>query len=77
VTLDIGGQAAGSVSAVMNTAGNLAGAFATTLMGYVATFYGWTSALFILAGLAGLGAILFAGVDASHKLIPSSTATPI
>lgn len=68
VTLDIGGEFAGSVSATMNTAGNLAGAFATTLTGYLVTAYGWDLAFFVLAGLAACGALLFLRIDASRSL---------
>lgn len=74
VTLDIGGQFAGTVSAVMNTAGNLAGAIAITLTGYLVTAYGWNLMFFILAGLAALAAVLFLGIDASRKLIPDDPA---
>jgi len=71
VTLDIGDEFAGSVSALMNTGGNLAGAFATTLTGYVVTLYGWTFAFYILAGLSAVAAVLFLSIDASRKLVPS------
>ena len=71
VTLDIGDEFAGSVSALMNTGGNLAGAFATTLTGYVVTLYGWTFAFYILAALSAVAAVLFLSIDASRKLVPS------
>jgi sugar phosphate permease len=74
VTLDIGGQYAGSVSALMNTAGNLAGASAAVITGYMVTAYGWNSIYFLMAGLAGLAAILFLFIDASRKLVPQETA---
>ena len=72
VTLDIGGEFAGSVSALMNTGGNLAGAFATTLTGYLVTIYGWDAAFFVLAALAALAAVLFLRIDASRPLVPSN-----
>jgi sugar phosphate permease len=68
VTLDIGGEFAGSVSAAMNTGGNLAGAFATTLTGYMVKYYGWDAAFFVLAGVAALAAVLFLRIDASKPL---------
>lgn len=71
VTLDIGDEFAGSVSALMNTGGNLAGAFATTLTGYVVTLYGWTFAFYILAVLSAVAAVLFLSIDAARKLVPS------
>jgi MFS family permease len=41
VTIDIGGEAAGSVSALMNTFGNTGGATASVLTGYLVKFSGW------------------------------------
>lgn len=68
VTLDIGGEYAGSVSAIMNTCGNIAGASAAVLTGYVVTAYGWTPAFMVLGGLSLLAAILFIWIDASKKI---------
>lgn len=68
VTLDIGGEYAGSVSAIMNTFGNIAGASAATLTGYVVTAYGWEAAFMVLAVLAFVAAILFIWIDASRKI---------
>lgn len=68
VTLDIGGEYAGSVSAIMNTCGNIAGASAAVLTGYVVTAYGWTTAFMVLAGLSFLAAVLFIWIDASRKI---------
>lgn len=68
VTLDIGGEYAGSVSAVMNTFGNIAGASAATLTGYIVTAHGWTSAFMVLAVLSFVAAILFIWIDASRKI---------
>jgi MFS transporter, ACS family, glucarate transporter len=68
VTLDIGGQYAGSVSAVMNTLGNLGAALAAALTGYIVTISGWDTAFFVLAGLAVLAAMLFTRIDASQRV---------
>lgn len=68
VTLDIGGEYAGSVSAIMNTCGNIAGASAAVLTGYIVTAYGWTPAFVVLAGLSLLAGILFIWIDASKKI---------
>jgi sugar phosphate permease len=68
VTLDIGGQYAGSVSAVMNTLGNLGAALAAALTGYIVTIRGWDTAFFVLAGLAMLAAALFTRIDASQRV---------
>lgn len=68
VTLDIGGEYAGSVSAVMNTLGNLGAALAAALTGYIVTLSGWNAAFLVLAGLAVLAAALFTRIDASQRV---------
>jgi sugar phosphate permease len=74
VTLDVGGAFAGSVSAVMNTFGNLGGAFASALTGYLVTAYGWHAPFLVLAAIAGLGGVLFLWLDAARPLAPSGAA---
>ena len=69
VTIDIGGEAAGSVSALMNTFGNIGGATASVLTGYLVMFYGWNLPFFIVSGLCLLAAVLFIRIDASKPLI--------
>ncbi|RVT43960.1 MFS transporter [Sphingobium algorifonticola] len=69
IPLDIGGEYAGSVSAVMNTFGNLAGAIAAVATGYIVAQSGWESAFFVISGLAMVGALLSLKVDASRKLL--------
>jgi MFS family permease len=68
VTLDIGGEYAGSVSAVMNTLGNLGAAIAAALTGYIVTLRGWDAAFLVLAGLSVLAAGLFTRIDASQRV---------
>lgn len=68
VTLDIGGNYAGSVSAVMNTCGNIGGAIASFATGYIVTYAGWNPAFFVLAALSLIAAVLFLGIDASRPL---------
>jgi sugar phosphate permease len=68
VTLDIGGEYAGSVSAVMNTWGNVGAALSAALTGYIATISGWDAAFFVLAGFSLAGAALFTKIDASRPL---------
>jgi MFS transporter, ACS family, glucarate transporter len=68
VTLDIGGEYAGSVSAVMNTLGNLGAAIAAALTGYIVTLSGWDTAFFVLAGFSLLAAVLFTRIDASQRV---------
>lgn len=68
ITLDIGGNYAGSVSAVMNTLGNIGAAAAAALTGYIVANSGWRAAFLVLAGLAVLAAILSWQIDASRRL---------
>lgn len=68
VTLDIGGSFAGSVSAVMNTFGNIGGAIASVATGYIVASSGWTPAFLVVAGLCLLAAILYLRIDASRPL---------
>lgn len=75
VTLDIGGEYAGSVSAVMNTCGNLGGALAGVLTGYIVTSYGWSVAFHVLSALSVGAALLFLWLDASKKLYCESAPT--
>lgn len=68
VTLDIGGEYAGSVSAVMNTLGNSGAAVAAAVTGYIVTMSGWFSAFAVLSALCLIAAALFLKIDASRKL---------
>ena len=68
VPLDIGGDFAGSVSAVMNTFGNIGGAISSTALGFVVNAYGWNVPFYVGAIFCALGAILYLGIDASKHI---------
>jgi MFS transporter, ACS family, glucarate transporter len=68
VTLDIGGEFAGSVAALMNTFGNTGGAIASAATAYIVSSYGWNAAFFVVAFLSAVAAILFFGIDASKPI---------
>ncbi|MGK6319483.1 MFS transporter [Sphingomonas sp. DT-204] len=68
VTLDIGGEYAGSVSAVMNTLGNIGAAIAAAVTGYIVSMSGWFAAFAVLSVLCLTAALLFLRIDASRKL---------
>jgi sugar phosphate permease len=59
ISLDIGGDYSGSVSAVMNTLGNCGGALSAVFIGYQATKFGWNSP-FLTASAMCIVAALFA-----------------
>lgn len=68
VTLDIGGNYAGPVSAVMNTVGNIGGAIASVATCYIVTRSGWIPAFMVLSVLSLVAALLFLRIDASNRL---------
>jgi sugar phosphate permease len=71
IPLDAGGDFAGSVSAVMNTFGNLGGAISTVALGFIVKALGWNVPFYIAAGFCVAGAILYLGIDASRHLFRS------
>ncbi len=68
VTLDVGGDFAGSVSSVMNMCGNIGGAISPALLAWLVRGYGWDVPFLFAAGLCVAAAALFAGVDAGRKI---------
>jgi sugar phosphate permease len=68
IPLDIGGDYAGSVSAVMNTWGNMGGAVSTTISGYLVRYFGWNAVFVVMSALAVVAAALFLKIDAGKKL---------
>jgi len=72
IPLDIGADFAGSVSAVMNTFGNIGGAVSPTLLAYLVRGYGWDVPFYVAAGLAVIAAFLFARIDATQRIAPAA-----
>jgi len=69
VPLDIGGDFAGSVSAVMNTLGNVGGALSAWVVTHAVTLYGWNSPFLITSALCVIAAILYLKIDASKRIV--------
>jgi ACS family glucarate transporter-like MFS transporter len=68
--LDIGGEFAGTVSGVMNTAGQFGGALCTVLFGYGIRITGsYNKPLWFVAAMVLVAAGIFARVDASKPLL--------
>jgi sugar phosphate permease len=68
VTLDIGGDFAGSVSAFMNMFGNIGGAISATVVTYTAAHYGWNVPFLITAVLCLIAAALYLKIDAGRRI---------
>jgi sugar phosphate permease len=68
VPLDIGADYAGSVSAVMNTWGNIGGAISPLALAYLVKSYGWNTPFFVASGLCLIAAALFWRIDASRRI---------
>jgi sugar phosphate permease len=67
--LDIGGNFSGSVSGVMNTFGNLGGAFSAVVIGYLATYLGWTYPFIVSSALCVLAAVLASRIDPRRSAV--------
>lgn len=71
IPLDIGGDYAGSVSAVMNMCGNIGGAISPALLAYLVSGYGWDVPFLVSSVLCFIGAALFLRIDATKKIFPA------
>jgi sugar phosphate permease len=76
VTLDIGDEFAGSVSAVMNSTGALGQTVAAAGTGYLVTAYSWNAAFSVLGVLGLVAALLFTQIDASKRIYGDMEAAP-
>ncbi len=70
IPLDIGGDYAGSVSAVMNTCGNIGGAISTMVLGYLVEAWGWNVPFAVGSAVCVAAALLFAAIDATKSIFP-------
>ena len=68
IPLDIGRDYAGSVSALMNTCGNLGGAIASTASAYLVMLSGWNAPFLVVVGLSIVAALLYLRIDAARQL---------
>ncbi|WP_380601611.1 MFS transporter [Steroidobacter flavus] len=68
VTADFAGPHAGVVSGVMNMGCQVGGAITASLTPWIAAELGWTSAFFVAAALAALGAVAWPLVDPTRHL---------
>jgi sugar phosphate permease len=68
VPLDIGGDYAGSVSAVMNTCGNIGGTISTSTAAYLVAFRGWEAPFLMSCLMSAMAAALFLKIDATRRI---------
>jgi MFS transporter, ACS family, glucarate transporter len=68
VTADFAGAHTGVVSGVMNMGCQVGGAITASLTPWIATQFGWTSAFFVAAALAVIGAVAWLFVDPTRTL---------
>jgi sugar phosphate permease len=71
ITLDIGADSAGAVSALMNTWGNIGGAIASALSAYLVVLRGWNAPFLVMAGLSVVAMVLCLRINASRRLLTS------
>jgi MFS family permease len=69
ISLDIGGDFSGSVSAVMNTLGNLGGALSAVGIGYLATNLGWNWPFLVASAMCGIAALLAARINPNRSAV--------
>jgi len=68
IPLDIGADYAGSVSALMNTCGNIGGAISPAVLAYLVRGYGWEVPFLVASGLCVIAAALFLKIDATRHI---------
>jgi sugar phosphate permease len=68
VPLDIGGDFAGSVSAVMNMLGNIGGALSAIVVTHMASRFGWNAPFFLTSALCIAAAALYLKIDATKHI---------
>lgn len=69
IPIDIGGDCAGSIAAVMNTFGNIGSAISPALLAYAVGIYGWNVPFAMSSVLCLAAAVLFSKIDASSKVL--------
>jgi sugar phosphate permease len=69
IPLDIGGDYAGSVSAVMNSFGNIGGTISPTLLGYLVSTSGWNTPFVVAAVMCMIAAALYLKIDSTKHLL--------
>ncbi|MBI3696943.1 MAG: MFS transporter [Acidobacteria bacterium] len=69
ICLDIGGDCSGSVSAVMNTLGNIGGAISAVAIGYLATHLGWNWPFLVASAMCISAAFIATRIDPNRSAV--------
>jgi sugar phosphate permease len=69
ICLDIGGDFSGSVSAVMNMWGNIGGALAAVVIGYLSTLFGWNLPFLTASVLCIIAALLATRINPGRSAV--------
>ena len=69
ICLDIGGDFTGSVSAIMNMLGNIGGAIAAVVIGYLSTLLGWNWPFLSASVLCMIAALLATRINPSRSAV--------
>jgi len=70
--IDVGGSYAGTVSGIMNTAGQLGGAVSALVFGYLVELSGYNLPVFVMAAVTLLGTAGWYFIDARYSIISPS-----
>ncbi len=68
VPLDIGVDYAGTVSAVMNSCGNIGGAISPLVLARLVKAYSWDMPFFFASAFCLIAAALFCRIDATRRI---------
>ncbi|HET7841613.1 MAG TPA: MFS transporter, partial [Terriglobia bacterium] len=71
-SIDLAPNFSGSLSAMMNTCGNIGGALSPIMTAYIATHFGWTVALDFAAVITFFAAVMWLGVKADINIESSA-----
>lgn len=74
--IDMGGENVGAASGILNTGANLGGFFAPVVTPFIASYFGWSSGLYVGSVLMAAGAMLWLVIDPA-KTIAERTALAI
>ncbi len=76
VPMDVGGKCSGTVSGMMNMAGNIGGALSPIVFGFLVQYGSWQAPFIVAAALLVIGSAVWAfWLDPEKSVLDSSTAT--